>query len=184
MGGDMFQKILVALDCSAMDKPVFDRAISIAEATGASIKLLHVLFVGEETYPEPLASSFWGYWAVADEPAFDLYDKQLKALEIKGLRLLRSRTEEAKAAGVRVESAQILGGPGRTICGAARSWGADLIVIGSRGLFGPSELCLGDVSNYVTRHAPCSVLVVHSQAADEAEWLEVGKATAAYYGMG
>ena len=176
----MFQKILVAMDCSAMGKPVFDKALSLAEATGASFKLLHVLFVAEDAYLEPLEPSLWSNGSAPDELAFDIHHKQLKAFEKKGLELLRSSTEEARAAGVRVESTQIHGSPGRTICEVARTWGADLIVIGSRGLFGPSELQLGNVSNYVTRHAPCSVLIVHSQAEDLAEWSETGKTTAAY----
>ena len=176
----MFQKILVAMDCSAMGKPVFDRALSLGESMGASFKQLHVLFVGEEADLELLAPSIWGYGSAPDEPAFDIHHKQLKAFEMKGLELLRSHTEEARAADVRVESAQILGSPGRTICDTAQTWGADLIVIGSRGLYGPSELQLGNVSNYVTRHAPCSVLIVHSQAEDEAELSAAGKAIVAY----
>ena len=175
----MFQKILVAMDCSVMSKPVFDKALSLAETTGASCKLLHVLFVEEDAYPESLAPSLWSYGASLDGATFDSHNKRLKILEMKGLRLLRSHSSAAKAAGVQVESAQILGSPGRTICDAARSWGADLIILGSRGLFGPSELRLGNVSNYVTRHAPCSVLVVHSQADDEVELSEASEAIGA-----
>jgi nucleotide-binding universal stress UspA family protein len=42
----------------------------------------------------------------------------------------------------------------------AQIWHADLIVMGRRGVSGMHELFLGSVSNYVTHHAPCSVLVV------------------------
>ncbi|MDJ0705723.1 MAG: universal stress protein [Leptolyngbyaceae cyanobacterium MO_188.B28] len=175
----MFQKILVAMDCSEMNKSVFDKALSLAETTGASCKLLHVLFVEEDAYPESLTSSLWSYGSSLKDLAFDSHNKRLKILEMKGLKLLRSHSLAAKAVGVQVESTQILGSPGRTICNAARSWDADLIIIGSRGLFGPSELRLGNVSNYVNRHAPCSVLVVHSQAKDEVKLSESSKVTAA-----
>lgn len=43
---------------------------------------------------------------------------------------------------------------------AAYRFRADLIVMGSRGLTGVKRTLLGSVSNRVTRHAPCSVLVV------------------------
>lgn len=47
----------------------------------------------------------------------------------------------------------------------ARSWGADLIVVGShgRGFWGR---LLGSVSDAVVHHAPCSVLVVRHAAKD------------------
>lgn len=43
---------------------------------------------------------------------------------------------------------------------AATRFRADLVVIGSRGLTGIKRMFLGSVSNRVTRHAPCSVLVI------------------------
>lgn len=55
---------------------------------------------------------------------------------------------------------EALGGfPDKTIIDEAKSWNADLIVVGShgRGFWGR---LLGSVSNGVVHHAPCSVLVV------------------------
>jgi len=52
--------------------------------------------------------------------------------EKQGLELPRSRTDEANAAGVNAEFTQNIS-PGRTICDLARTWGADLIVMGRRG---------------------------------------------------
>jgi nucleotide-binding universal stress UspA family protein len=67
----------------------------------------------------------------------------------------------AQAAGVAVEFSQNVGDPAITICAVAKSWEADLILVGSRGRRGLSELVLGSVSNHIMHHAPCSVLVVH-----------------------
>ena len=59
---------------------------------------------------------------------------------------------------------QSLGYPGRNICEEAQTWSADLILVGSRGLTGVQEMFLGSISNYVTHHAPCSVLIVRSDS--------------------
>jgi nucleotide-binding universal stress UspA family protein len=51
------------------------------------------------------------------------------------------------------------GDPRDEIVAAAKSWGADLIVLGARGLGMIKEFLLGSVSLGVARHAPCPVLV-------------------------
>ncbi len=48
--------------------------------------------------------------------------------------------------------------PAPALIAAAK--GADLLVVGSRGLGGFEGLLLGSVSQYCTRHAHCSVVVV------------------------
>lgn len=56
---------------------------------------------------------------------------------------------------------EIIGGPaGQVIVEEAESWGADLIVVGSRGLGAWSRLMLGSVSSAVVHHAKCSVEIV------------------------
>jgi nucleotide-binding universal stress UspA family protein len=53
------------------------------------------------------------------------------------------------------------GDPRDEIIDAAKGWGADLIVMGARGLGAVKEFFLGSVSHGVARHAPCPVLVCH-----------------------
>jgi nucleotide-binding universal stress UspA family protein len=53
----------------------------------------------------------------------------------------------------------VLGDPREEIVAAARDWGADLIVMGARGLGSLARFFLGSVSLAVARHAPCPVLV-------------------------
>ena len=48
--------------------------------------------------------------------------------------------------------------PGPALVAAAND--AGLLVVGSRGIGGFKELLLGSVSQYCSRHAPCSVVVV------------------------
>ena len=45
----------------------------------------------------------------------------------------------------------------------ADDFGADLIVVGSVGLTGSSRFILGSVASSVLHHAPCDVLVVHTE---------------------
>jgi nucleotide-binding universal stress UspA family protein len=48
------------------------------------------------------------------------------------------------------------------ICGYALRRGVDLIVVASHGRSAVERLLVGSVAERVTRHAPCSVLVVRS----------------------
>jgi nucleotide-binding universal stress UspA family protein len=58
-------------------------------------------------------------------------------------------------------SHEIIGGPPRqVIVEEAEAWGADLIVMGSRGLGAWNRLLLGSVSSAVVHHAKCSVEIV------------------------
>jgi nucleotide-binding universal stress UspA family protein len=70
----------------------------------------------------------------------------------------------AQAAGAHAAFLIWQGDPGATIISAAEAEGADLIVIGTRGREGVARLLLGSVSDYVVRHAPCPVMVVHPPA--------------------
>jgi nucleotide-binding universal stress UspA family protein len=52
------------------------------------------------------------------------------------------------------------GDPAPEIEAAAAEWGADLIVMGSRGLSGLRRVLLGSVAHHVLLHSRCSVLVM------------------------
>jgi nucleotide-binding universal stress UspA family protein len=54
------------------------------------------------------------------------------------------------------------GDPAESIVEAARSEGADVIVVGSHGRGAIGRALIGSVSDQVVRHAPCPVLVVRS----------------------
>jgi nucleotide-binding universal stress UspA family protein len=65
----------------------------------------------------------------------------------------------ARARGV--DSTYLLwtGEPGQSIVAAAEAEGADLVVVGTRGLDRAGRFLLGSVSDYVVYHAACPVLV-------------------------
>ena len=61
----------------------------------------------------------------------------------------------------RVTEIVVPGHPAETICRIAEEDGHDLIVMGSRGLSGIGSFFLGSVSDKVSHHTPCPVLIVH-----------------------
>lgn len=65
-------------------------------------------------------------------------------------------TEEAPEVVVRGETTDGLAGP--ALVDAAK--GADLLVVGARGIGSLERLFLGSVSAYCAQHAPCSVVIV------------------------
>jgi nucleotide-binding universal stress UspA family protein len=160
----MFKKILVALDRSEMAQQVFAQGLVLAQLTGASFMLLHVLSAEEEGSPYvPMLSTF-DYYPGLNTSNFEYYQKEWDTFKNEGLKMLQSFSAQANTAGVNTEFTQNLGVPGRLICDLARDWGADLIVIGRRGRSGLAEIFLGSVSNYVLHHAHCSVQIVHIPA--------------------
>lgn len=62
--------------------------------------------------------------------------------------------------GVQAQAVVRRGDPAAVILDEAEREGADLIVIGTRGLNGARRWLLGSVSTHVMHHAPCNVLVV------------------------
>ena len=83
-------------------------------------------------------------------------------VETASLKLLKNFADKAIAAGIETEFIQDIGSPGPAICKLAKTRDADLIIVGSHGRTGLSEMLLGSVSNYVVHHAPCSVMVVRA----------------------
>lgn len=145
------KKILVALDYGDTCSSVFDQAIKLAKATGANLALFSVIA------PEIDGSiTFYPY----DDRDWAAYTEQHKVVETASLKLLRGFADKAISAGIETEFTQDIGSPGPAICKLAKARDADLIIVGSHGRKGLSEVLLGSVSNYVVHHAPCSIMVV------------------------
>ncbi|MCY7322549.1 MAG: universal stress protein [Phormidesmis sp. CAN_BIN36] len=155
----MFHKILVALDDDSSQQ-IFAEAITLAKATNASLMLLHVLSPFEGEYPGSIYPAIDGIYPGLHRQTIQIYMSQWHQFEQQALDSLRSLSCQAAEAGVPAEFTQSLGDPGRIICNLARTWDADLVMVGRRGRAGLSEFFLGSVSNYVLHHAPCSVLTI------------------------
>ncbi|MDJ0735038.1 MAG: universal stress protein [Nostocaceae cyanobacterium] len=158
----MFHKILVAIDKTDMGQQVFDEALFSAKAMGANLMLLHVLSPFDEQYLQPMFLEMDSPYPSLQMEAVKKYRQQWEELKQERLDWLRSLTEEATNVGIVTEFTQNIGDPGKVICEQAKSWDADLIILGRRGLSGLSEFFLGSVSNYVLHHAHCSVLTLQA----------------------
>jgi nucleotide-binding universal stress UspA family protein len=75
---------------------------------------------------------------------------------------LKEAAGEVEAAGVTVETFAREGDPADAILDVAEERGADLIVVGNRGMTGAKRFLLGSVPNKVSHHAPCSVLIIRT----------------------
>ena len=164
----MINNILVALDPTESDDSIFKNALFIAKNTGAKLIILQVIAPTEDNYPNPFIYSGYEYDLI-DESLVNIYQEEWEKFKQERLILLRSLVKEAKEAGIEAESIEDYGDPGRTICQIAQTHSTDLILIGSRGLTGVREMLLGSVSNYVTHHAPCSVLIIRQTDNSQAD---------------
>jgi nucleotide-binding universal stress UspA family protein len=156
----MLQKFLVAVNNSEMGQQVFEEALVLARATGAKMMILHMLDPEEPGSPQ-IPEIYYTCSVPFEEQAMENYRQQWQEFENQGLKMLQSLADLAAGAGVTTEFTQKSGSPGRAICELADSWGADLIVMGRRGLSSVKEAFFGSVSSYVLHRAACSVHIVH-----------------------
>jgi nucleotide-binding universal stress UspA family protein len=153
----MFRKILVAINCSPQGEKLFEQALYLAKVTQAHLMLLHVLSLEQDDcQPSSSVSNFDSDLVFNEEPCH----KKLKICRQYGLELLRSLTKRATIAGVKTEFSQVTGSPCQIICTLAKTWQADLIIIGCQNDPSLQKPVLGSVGNYVSYHAPCSILIV------------------------
>jgi nucleotide-binding universal stress UspA family protein len=75
---------------------------------------------------------------------------------------LESAAELLEEAGVRVDTHAREGDPADAILDVAEEQGADLIVVGNKGMTGAKRFLLGSVPNKVSHHAPCSVMIIRT----------------------
>ena len=68
----------------------------------------------------------------------------------------------AKQQGIDAESYPREGDPADAILDVAEEKGADLIVVGNKGMTGAKRFLLGSVPNKVSHHAPCGVYIVRT----------------------
>ena len=143
-------KILLAVDGSAYSDSAMEEILKRPWPPHSEIKVITAAEM-----PVPVGM---GQWAILPDDLLEL-EKSVNAAAQKVLdnALLKLSTVEDKT--LKVSSELVQGPPGKAIVEEAERWGADLILMGSRGLGAWNRLLLGSVSNAVVHHAKCSVEV-------------------------
>lgn len=145
----MFDKILMPTDGSDLSLAAAARAVELARLAAAPLLLVHVL----EPYP---------YTGIGAASMAGLQEYLAKGHQEAAAAFDRVR-ELAEGSGVVIESAVLEGGsPAEQIVEAARSSGADQIVMASHGRTGVVRLVLGSVAGQVLELSKVPVLIVKS----------------------
>ncbi len=166
----MFHRIIAALDRdSAVADQVLAEAMTVAQASHATLNLVHVLSPLKSGYPDPAYMTVDGAISTLNLQNLEVYLANWEELRQSSLDSLAAQSTQSQAAGLTTEVTQRIGDPGREICTLAKDWQADLVVLGRRGMTGLGELLLGSVSSFVMHRAPCSVLIVQGNALGPAE---------------
>jgi len=137
-------RVLVATDFSETAEVAVGWAIEVARRHGAALHMVHAL-----TLPAPIGEYV---------PATADFGQELLAV---ARTKLAAAAEEARAAGLEVELEVPIGVPSQSILRTAEEIGADLVVVGTRGLTGFAHLLLGSTAERVVQRARCPVLTVH-----------------------
>ncbi len=136
--------ILVAVDGSKHSDKAVRYACAIAPPLGAEVILLHVV---------PMLVSATPYHdTVSDQPFL--------ALQKVGEDILSKAKALAASLNCPVTDLIAQGDPANTIIRVAEEKGADIIVMGSRGVSGFKRLFVGSISDKVANQAPCPVMIV------------------------
>lgn len=140
----MLRSIVVGTDGSKPAEEAVRQATALASREGARLHLV-------TAYPDPqvLRERITGGASTLTVDLREVAEGVLKRAERDGL-----------AKGVELETHAREGDPAEVIIEVANEQQADLIVVGSRGLTGIKRFLLGSVSNKVSHHASCSVMIV------------------------
>jgi nucleotide-binding universal stress UspA family protein len=145
-------RILLAIDDSKYSDAAVRMVLSQNQPRKTKVRILHVV--------EPIKTAY--YPEMTPPYPMDFGDIAKRRMEA-GRKLVTRTSNRLIAAGFVAQSSVRQGHPRTAIVEAAGKWRANLIVVGSHGRKGLAKLLLGNVSEYVARHAPCSVQIVRSK---------------------
>ncbi|MCX5893263.1 MAG: universal stress protein [Deltaproteobacteria bacterium] len=138
----MYKKILVAYDGSQGADRALEAGIELAKLHGAVLTALAV----EERLPH-----FSG--------TIDEVQEEKEFANHQFSRLLEKARSRARGAGVELQTYLRAGHAAKTIIEVAQKGKFDLLLLGASGLSGIWRF-MGTTAEKVSRHAPCSVLIV------------------------
>jgi nucleotide-binding universal stress UspA family protein len=141
------RSIVVGTDGSPSADAAVRRAAEVAKGVGTRVHLV-TAYPDVATYRETIVSSAKAEPINLRGVAQSVLARESRALEDEGIEVMTHARE---------------GDPAEVIIDVAQEEGADLIVVGARGLSGLQRFLLGSVSSKLSHHAPTSVMVVRDQ---------------------
>jgi nucleotide-binding universal stress UspA family protein len=154
----MYHAIVVGTDGSDTANLAVHEATKLASLTGAT---LHVVNVAHVRAPGVIAFAASG--GVSEIAAAD----KNKEIAAESRRILKQAATEARRLGVDVKLRAVTGEPADALIAVAEDVGADLLVVGNRGMTGARRV-LGSVPNTISHHCPCHLLIVDTTSPDAA----------------
>lgn len=141
------KKILVPVDGSDESRKALDTAVYLAKRCSASVILFHVVDLNQE---------------MSDLDRVTMSGYVPSEIGEKGYRLLAELARGVpESIPLAIDSA--IGAPGECILQKQKETGADLIIMGSRGLGAMRGFVMGSVSQTVLHKADCMVMMVKCQ---------------------
>ena len=146
----MFSRIVVGTDGSETAKQAVREATELAKQTGATLDIVSAY--------DPVPAS-----RLREERLQAPTDIEYAVNPHEDVNAILADAEgQVSGAGVKVRTFPRQGEPADAILDVAEEEGADLIVVGNKGMTGAKRFLLGSVPNKVSHHAPCSVLIVRT----------------------
>jgi nucleotide-binding universal stress UspA family protein len=142
-----FKEILVPVDFSEHSTAALKAAVELARVFDSKLHLLHCYQIN------PGGLSPYGI-AIPEGYFTDLRDA--------ASRQLADWQDKHVPAGIPVDASTMSEVPSEAIVKTAKEIGADLVVMGTRGLTGFKHVTLGSVAERTIRFAPCPVMIVHA----------------------
>lgn len=146
-------KILLATDGSPCSEAAANKVAGLLWPAGSEVRIISVVEPPAPIAAEPFVMVPTDYFAETEKALREAALGALKRAEAK----FREGGKESK---LLVTTEVLTGSPKRIIVEEAEKWGADLVVVGSHGYRTWERLLLGSVSQAVSLHAECSVLIV------------------------
>lgn len=144
-------RVLLATDGSAASEMAIDLAAGVSWPDGSAIRVVSVV--------EPVAALPAAAWApVLAEDTEEQVEQQMASAR----QVVERAARRLAQSGAEIEHDAMRGRAASCIVEDAREFGADLILIGSRGHGTIASMLLGSVSAEVSDHAPCPVLVART----------------------
>jgi nucleotide-binding universal stress UspA family protein len=142
------KNLLLPTDFSDSNLSAFKTAVAICKRQQAKLTLLYVLDDSLPIYEENLNRLF-----PTEQGNYESMKKEISKLAVK----LSGQT------GIKVEGRLEKGTIGTKICSVAYEGKFDMIVVGTHGISGQSELFIGSNAFNVIKCAPCPVLTIPGQ---------------------